>query len=828
MRITNILVLASLGALIAVGLYVLATRGRGQRATLSDQKKQLAESEAQPTLQPELSTQTRELRPVPHEPRARSVNVETNTESGLEESHPAQQPKPAPQAINIGLVQSGEAKALEAPSLTTETVNSQEKESYVEVSFTQEGEHLPTRDTLEAEAGAVGVTDTPGTGVAINEQSQTGLDESLHCSDDQLPHQAGRVSPEKRGGRSRAAAQEGEREKAIRSRWRLQKPEIVCWKRTWEWILAVELPEVLQEARGISVSQNSVDLAEDELEKGYWRLAELRGEVVVQAVENGDVSEVKSALGEDGRLLFKLSGAGLNRGRSVKQPFSGSYLAIVPEDWERCKELAGTAPATPEPVCLEGFRAHFFDLPANSATNIAFLDSTGRSIVLGSIGPRFELVGQEVRDASENLGLLFGGRTPSLSMMDGSWKDVGIIVLGEEGGGRGRWRTNFKPNLALHEQQVPDEVASRKTGWYFVRFYNLENELIDSLDFRFAAGLRGITIQKSNVVPSLTGHEETTVEFQHDANWYVTRSCASPGEVNIERADEKTILTIPPMQDSDRTQWLLGLRGGPQIDVSILVERIWWATSEENIPPGQWTDKQLIVTREELRATSSIALWLHLPKQRWSHSVLVGFSRATAKPYPVLVTENTVAISLRNFGDAPEMDTIGEFSLRLWVTHDETTYETCVCKLVVRAGCAFCDFSATAEEAVLQHVKAHHLHELARALTWEEHRQRMPGLPLEIYRCGYDSFYVRADDSPHPDDAIIRHIRDVHATAVGHPVQIRFSIVHDTEEIRQNVIGHLPRIHRCNFCDREFEDFDEADLWRHLVDNHKRRLLDPR
>lgn len=823
MRVAIILALASLGAVIAGALYARATRDRGQRAALADREAELAESEAQPEPSPDIQ----QLEPDPHESSVPSFEVETKPERVPVEP-PLAQPPPAPvlPPVNIEPIHSDEDKTPEGAWSTAEIENPQGSEPSVKIAFTQEDP--PTPDSVEEGDAAMAVSDTLDNNAGFKEQTQPGVDEYSPEGYDRLPRQSESVSPEKRGGRPRATTQEGEPDKTVKTGWRFQKPEIVCWNRAREWILAVELPQDLRDAQGISVSQNSVDLVEDELEKGCWRLAELRGGVVVRAVDHGGMIEFKSPPGEDGHVLFRLSGADLDRGRCVKQPSFGSYVVIAPEDWERCEELAGTAPATPEPVRLEGYRAHFFDLAGNSATSIAFRDRTGHSIVIGSAGPRFKLVGQKVNDASENLGPLFVVQTPSLSIMDGSWEDVGIIVLGEEGHGRGRWRTSLKPNPAMVEQQVREIIAVRKAGWYFVRFYNLEGDLIDSQDFRFAAGLRGIALKETDAFPSVTGHQVTTVDFEHDTDWCVARSCASPGEVNVERTDEKTILTIPPMQDSDRTQWLLGLRGGPQVEVSILVERIWWAASHENRLPNQWTDKQLLVTREDLKASSTMALWLHFPRRRWTNSVTVGFSQATARPYRVLATESTVAVPLRDFGDCPEMDTIGEFSLRLWVSHQETSYDASACKLAVRAGCAFDDFSATTEEEVLLHVKAHHLHALTRALTWEEHRLRIPSLPTRIYRCGYCSIYVRADNSPHPDGAIIRHINDVHAAAVRHPVQIRFRVVNDTEEIRQNVIDNLPRIHRCTLCGSELEDFDEADLWRHSVEKHKSRLLDLR
>lgn len=53
--------------------------------------------------------------------------------------------------------------------------------------------------------------------------------------------------------------------------------------------------------------------------------------------------EVAIAIGQESYLLFKLTVQG-EEGRRVKSPSSGSYLAIVPEDWERDEVLSGIAP----------------------------------------------------------------------------------------------------------------------------------------------------------------------------------------------------------------------------------------------------------------------------------------------------------------------------------------------------------------------------------------------------------------------------------------------------------------------------------------------------
>lgn len=217
MRLATILALASLGALIALALRVLAMRSRGQRTSRSDRKVELVERGEAPSAV--LSDQTEISIPVTDRPPATPIEDDTRTENGPDIPHPVQrEPAPAP----------------------------------------------------EAGVGAVADSDIPDAGVAIDKQIQPSANEDLDGGDVQLPDGHRGVSPGNRGGRPRTAAPEGEGGKAGGSRWRFQKPEVVCWNKSREWILAVELPNELEEAEGVSVSHNGMVLSEDELERGCW------------------------------------------------------------------------------------------------------------------------------------------------------------------------------------------------------------------------------------------------------------------------------------------------------------------------------------------------------------------------------------------------------------------------------------------------------------------------------------------------------------------------------------------------------------------------------
>jgi hypothetical protein len=210
------------------------------------------------------------------------------------------------------------------------------------------------------------------------------------CEIQMLPRPR-RVNPEKRGGRSRVEARKSEQEEARKGRARAPKPEVVCWKREREWVLGVEVPE---EIRAVSVFQNGRLLTKDELETGCWQLAELCGEVIVSSRENEREIQSSIALNSENCLVFKLSGIHGDQGRRVTRPARGSYLVVAPGDWQRDEELAGPAPAKPEPVCLEAYRAHFFYL--GNGQQCALRDGMGRLVVMDSGEPRFNFVGREL------------------------------------------------------------------------------------------------------------------------------------------------------------------------------------------------------------------------------------------------------------------------------------------------------------------------------------------------------------------------------------------------------------------------------------------------
>jgi hypothetical protein len=570
----------------------------------------------------------------------------------------------------------------EKPAAEAETKQRVEVEVYEKACVTaEEVQRAEVRRQAEAQAEARPVTPPPDEPPIQDRKavSAVAVVPEEHESEAALPKQAkpdrerASVSPEDRGGRSRETVPKKEGGSEKKRRTHTPKPEIVCWKREREWIPAVELPDDFLQGQNVTVVQDGKPLEIDETENGCWRLALLHGEVVVRVTDPENQRMFKLPLGDDGCLIFKLSGE--DRGRHVKHPGSGLCLAVVPQDWKRDEALAGPPCIAPEDVCLSGCRAHFFELC--NAVKIAFRDQSDRSVVIGSSGPLFQFVGEQVPDTYENLGPLFVGAPPRVCVVNETWDSVRTIILGEEGRGAGKWRKAFRLNPDLTEQTMPVELTDRQAGWYFVRFYDHEDELIDSLDFRFCAGLRKVRIQQCQLFPHATGHDTATVELEHDSEWHLTPSFVSQDGVMIERMNDGTTLKIPPRPDLDLTRWRFGVHGGPQIETALLIERVWWAAGDTGVPPLQWGDTSLDLSVDDFVATSNKAIWLRLPKPRWTNCVFAGFQPEQRRPYALRVTEQIVGIPLRDFSDAPALaDRTKDCALKVWISGSEGVIAT--------------------------------------------------------------------------------------------------------------------------------------------------------
>jgi len=470
--------------------------------------------------------------------------------------------------------------------------------------------------------------------------------------------------PLKRGGRPRGSTERSKIEKTSEKKPRSLKPEIVCWNEGWNWVIGIEVPGELETQ---SVAQNEEPLEYDNTVEKRYRLKHAEGRVKI--TWTGGEKDIPLLRPERNYLVFKMRKDWKGLGRLVIHPTTGHYLAIVPQDWKRDEEVSDSASVNPESVQLDGYKAHFFYQEQDRNTVIGFITANDKRIRVESRSPRFKLVGGEIGDDSEEMGPLFGKQPPGIQTLDKKeWNDIGVIVVGEERSGRNRWRMQFVPQVGAKEQKLPEEIANRRGGWYFVRIYDNHGNLSESMDFRFLAALNNIRIERSDFLPGPNGYNNVTVRFLHQTGCKVElMNEDTQHTLEIRRENDQTIVTIPPKSDCDKTHWILR-DGDAEIEVTVLVKRIWWAFGVIGVPPTDWADNPITLYRKDFTAITDNALWVRLPRMRFVRKIEVGFDRNKSRSYQVEVEEKEITIPLRDFCDTQEIENQQkEFEMKIWV-----------------------------------------------------------------------------------------------------------------------------------------------------------------
>jgi len=417
---------------------------------------------------------------------------------------------------------------------TIEDARRQAKEEQKHLEEEARGKAEEEQKRLEEEARR---REEKNRGKAKEEERRRGEEESRRLEPGKIPGKRRR----RRKGR-----EQRKREKAERKS-RRRRPEIVCWEEGWSWIIGVEVPEDLLEDPDLSVLHDEELLTPDEFCEERYRLKRLYGKVRVLPSKDEVPIEIDPVEGDKHCLLFRLGGYHERKGRRIRQATSGRYLVVVPDGWERDEEVSGPPPVNPEPVSIDGYRAHFFYLSRDDAKKIAFVTPEGEKIEIETGTTRFELVGTPLNDSSEGIGPLFGGGPPRIrALHKQGWRNIRTVIVGEEGGGKKGWHTQFIPDKDQVEQHLPAEVAKRNGGWYFVRFYDANDNLVESLDFRFMSALEEIRVLDHPFLPSAGGHTVVDVEFLHQPNCEVRLTEGPANSLQIVHEKSENEHSHPP------------------------------------------------------------------------------------------------------------------------------------------------------------------------------------------------------------------------------------------------------------------------------------------
>lgn len=622
-----------------------------------------------------------------------------------------------------------------------------------------------------------------------------------------------------------APPQRGERDETRESRHREPKPELVCWKREGWWQVGVVLPDDLARNARLELYQRNVLLTPDHRSEKRWLLESLSQNVLVHWAEGQNIKQKSLALDDAKYFIFKLHGRTREQGRRVQTISTGIYLALVPETWQRDDALAGEATRNPEPCAIDCYRAHFFEFNGDDTNCVAFLDEQEKLIQEKAGAQSFFLVGHRILDGERDKGPLFGLAAPRVRL-DGnlSWADIQIIEVGQEGRGEGEWRQAFAVDVTKEEQSL-EPITSQGAGWYFVRFKDADNTLLESLDFRFCRGLRKIVLPESAPMPSANGHLAATIEIQHDSETFVTPTDTLTQTIKLIRTQDGTRFVIPNGSRFDTTRWHLDENTESTVEIVTRVERVWWTFADEAQEPSEWHAECMTLALQDFLAVSAKAFWLRLPTARWAKRVQIRFGNDT-RLLNFRADEQVTYTPLRGFETVARDLPLGVHPFRIEIQRDEKTYEANIGELRIVARCQECGEQFAQEKETVEHVQSH-LDSLLHELSYQELRERFPKLPQGIYRCPYCSFYLQVDDIRNYNSVIGEHIRrnckDAPRTD-GTARVILLPPIKDAEEIRKYVFANLPKIFKCRFCASELENPSFEQRWQHLYDRHRARL----
>ncbi len=429
------------------------------------------------------------------------------------------------------------------------------------------------------------------------------------------------------------------------------------------WAVGVEVGESSTEDLW-HVSQ-TLTLPEDEQRPGRWPLTRpLDGVDLV----HGDGGDSFSFPTESFRI-FKLVGSQHGRGRHLKSLTCGRFLVVTPLDWRLDAECGVAEIVAPEYVLGAGYLTHHIEVPDPLSGHVAF-DTPSGHVEVPMRSPGFELEGESLADAHPEAGPLFRGSPPQLrSSRNITYRTV---VVGDEGP---RQETRGWRAAAADFEELRAKITARQAGWFFVRLYDADDDLIDSVDFRFCTGIQAIDLDAVPPVPGPDGHSPARFRLVHGEDCEVRPAGTQVDELLVTRKqNDGCSIEIPPLPDCDETRWMIREGNGAEVEICLRVDRLWWAVADEASAPAstEWTDRQLELRAEDLAATSRRILRVRLPSASFAGEVRVGVElhRCLAL-HPIAGRSPEVQLPLRDLGRFSELaNRAANAELKLWMLPD--------------------------------------------------------------------------------------------------------------------------------------------------------------
>ena len=404
---------------------------------------------------------------------------------------------------------------------------------------------------------------------------------------------------------------------------RQSQPELCCREiNTGKWEVFLSWDE---ECHILSVSYDGKELNIGDLE---CNIPSLKGNL---NISYKDGQQSSTPLFKDNKpLIFKLKNGWTGIGRNTLSIRKGHYIIIAPNTWER----TGHVPIEMDQCTDSDFNAHYFDQEKNAP-----YEETGSfkewSMDSNTI---IELAGQTVYDNSDE-GELFIGNVPTLNASE----DIMWARVGEES--KGGWSgESFKPS----EKSLSDILDGRE-GRFFLRIYNSQSNLLDSIEFRYLRNLKEIQInespyrQETILLPTKNGYSSTQIRFMDTEGKVMPTNISKETSCSVDAG----IITVSSNSHEDHIECTLETKSG-SVKVVVDIPRIWWQVKSDGEEPKEWTDKPQNMTRQEFKKfadeNSSLCIL-----SRLGPSISASFDEKADRTYKRKKDEEYIKIPLTDF-----------------------------------------------------------------------------------------------------------------------------------------------------------------------------------